>query len=42
MSNDNDSAVTAALNELYEIEESKLDPVLAKMQFSSLDTDEWE
>jgi hypothetical protein len=42
MSNDRDSAVTAALNELYEIEESELDPILAKMQCPSLETDEWE
>ena len=42
MSASADSAVTAALNELYETEESRLDPVLAKIQFSSLKTDEWE
>jgi metal-responsive CopG/Arc/MetJ family transcriptional regulator len=37
-----DSAITAALNEVFEAEESKLDPVLAQMQFASLESDEWE
>jgi metal-responsive CopG/Arc/MetJ family transcriptional regulator len=36
-----DSAITAALNEVFEAEESKLDPVLAQMQFASLESDEW-
>lgn len=37
-----DSAITAALDKLYGAEESKLDPLLAQMQFASLESEEWE
>lgn len=34
-------AITQALNELYATESSELDPVLAKLQYASLDREEW-
>lgn len=36
-----DAAITQALDEVYEMEESKLDPLLAQMQFASLESEEW-
>jgi len=33
--------ITARLNELYKSETSRLDPVIAQMQFASLPEDQW-
>ena len=37
-----DEEITAKLNEVYEDEDSGLDPVIEKIQFASLPTDDWE
>ena len=37
-----DSAITAALNEVYGTEESEIDSLLMRLQFVSLEPENWE